>query len=371
MNIAVIDLIIFQEGFEKMYNVQPIGLGRAISEQGHCVNVLCLEKRKVDFIDRKNSLLTISHIACRSIGSDAYGFIHKIPTQLDAIVCFSDNKYGLKSVEKFCKNHRIQLFPYVGIIQSTSTSFIIRLLKKHWEQLNVNICKQHYVFAKTIYVKDELLQRNVKNVFVTPVGLDMSRFKTDIQPEDRTEIRSSLGFDDRTKALLFISRLEEEKRPLVALEMFNNLYKKDSNYRLVMIGKGYLEKKVKKYIYMHGLQNVVHHFLTVLNVEMWKYYVACDCSLNLNLHEIFGMSILEAMYYECPVVAHVAPGPNMIISNEKEGYIFKDDANALGLIEKAIEIGRLPEAHQKIANTFTWKETAKIMINKIQKYNEK
>jgi 1,2-diacylglycerol 3-alpha-glucosyltransferase len=354
-----------------MYNVQSIGLGKAISEQGHCVNVLCLEKRKVDLIDRKNPFLTISHIACHSIGSDAYGFIHKIPTQLDAVICFSDNKYSLKSVEKFCEKYKIQLFPYVGIIKSTSTSFVIRLLKKHWEQLNVNICKRHCVFAKTIYVKDKLLQRNVKNVVVTPVGLDLSRFKTDIKLDDRTEARSSLGFNDSTKALLFVSRLEEEKRPLVALEMFNNLHKKDPNYRLVMIGKGYLGKRVKEYIYSHGLQNVVHNFSTVLNVEMWKYYVACDCSLNLNLHEIFGMSILEAMYYECPVVAHVAPGPNMIISNEKEGYIFKDDANALGMIEKAIEIGRLPEAHQKIVNTFTWKETAKIMMNEIQKYNKR
>lgn len=45
--------------------------------------------------------------------------------------------------------------------------------------------------------------------------------------------------------------------------------------------------------------------------EMWKIYVMSDYFVNLNRGEIFGMAIMEAVYYETSVAAIAAPGPSL------------------------------------------------------------
>lgn len=368
MNLVILSIIIFPKNFEKRYNSQSIGLGKAFAQLGHKVNVISLEQRKDDYIEDRTTNLRVSHLACKSIGGNTYGYIHKLPKEADAIICFADNKVSFCRLDKFCKRNNIPLFPYVGILKSTSPKFIVRLLMSPWGRINVRLFKRLPTFAKTTYVRDTLVKKGVKDVTVTPVGLDLDKLETNVKDIDRRALRSSFEYNDNDKVLLFVGRLVEEKRPFAALSTFESLYKKDNSYKLIIIGKGPLQDDIKNWVSSKDLAGSIKIIPSVQNTEMWKYYIACDCSLNFNLHEIFGMSILEAMYYGCPVVAHSAPGPNMIISDNIDSYLFDDDSLAPEIVEKALERGRLKDSHEKILNSFTWQNTATIMDNIIRKH---
>ena len=132
-----------------------------------------------------------------------------------------------------------------------------------------------------------------------------------------------------------------------------------------MIGSGPLKKDVENFIFNRKLDNVILLQEKIPNKDMWRYYVSADCSLNLNRVEIFGMSILEAMYYECPVVAFAAPGPEMIISDKIDGYLFNDVEGIENLVEKAISNGRLSKAKETIETRFMWTKTAEIMLQQV------
>ena len=83
-----------------------------------------------------------------------------------------------------------------------------------------------------------------------------------------------------------------------------------------------------------------------------------ECSVNLNTHEIFGMAILEAMYYENAVIALRAPGPELIIENEVSGYICENEDE---LLQKALKVDKRTigaAAHRHVENRFLWERSA-------------
>jgi len=95
-----------------------------------------------------------------------------------------------------------------------------------------------------------------------------------------------------------------------------------------MIGKGSLEQSTFNAIKNYGIENRVKYIEAVPNKEIHQYYKACDFFVNFNEKEIFGMSILEAMYQGCIVVAKKAPGPCFIIEDKSSGYLITTNEEA-------------------------------------------
>lgn len=88
-----------------------------------------------------------------------------------------------------------------------------------------------------------------------------------------------------------------------------------------------------------------------------------DSFVNLNRQEIFGMAILEAMYYGCKVVAWDAPGPNLIIENGKSGWLVRDDEEVIEKIMDNADISK--EAHMRVIDEFTWESSAKNILEAV------
>lgn len=371
MRICILALNRSCEESESLYNAQDIGLGKAFAELGHTTNVVCFEKRvSPDVVEKYSDLLTISHFNVSAIGGNSIGVKRFLPSDVDVMICFSDVQISFHQVYRHCKKYNIVLIPYVGVISSHSTNPMKKFLMRIIENRNLRLYRLLPICAKTESLKNELLKMGVQKVFVAPVCLDKDELVMDGFRESREFLRALMipSYSRFCKVILFVGRFSEEKRPLEALEIFYKLYKKDDTYRLLMVGAGSLKKDVKSFVNNYCLDNVVSLFDKVPNKEMWKFYVSADCSLNLNRVEIFGMSILEAMYCECPVVAYAAPGPKMIISDKIDGYLFDDVECAEKLVEAAISSGRLSKAKETVETRFTWINTAKIMLRQIREY---
>ena len=188
----------------------------------------------------------------------------------------------------------------------------------------------------------------------------------------------NLGLPEDKKILIFVGRLEEYKRPIRAIEILNKLLEKDKNYYLVIIGKGSLKNVLFSIVKELNILNNVKFIEEVANKDIHKYYRASDIFLNLNENEIFGMSLLEAMYQECNVVALKAPGPNYIIENGVNGILvnnwgLEEFSNKIIESNKLIELGK--SAKRRIEKYLNWdviaKEYIQLFSELIGEVNEK
>ena len=178
-------------------------------------------------------------------------------------------------------------------------------------------------------------------------------------------MKMKYGYSPEQKVLLFIGRLIDEKRPLKMMELFKRIVEKDSCYELLLVGSGELKEKVLDAIHTYGLDKKVQFIEKIPNTQIWELYRISDAFVNLNRQEIFGMAILEAMYYGCKVVAWQAPGPGYIIENGVSGWLVNNDQE---LMDKVFDNQDFSQsAHCRIRDKFTWESTARKIVSTVEK----
>ena len=124
-----------------------------------------------------------------------------------------------------------------------------------------------------------------------------------------------------------------------------------------MIGTGELDIQIDEYIVKKALQDRILRIKKIPNTEIHQYYKVADYYLNFNEQEIFGMSILEAMYQDCTVIAINAPGPNEIIKNGENGYLVENVHDMKKLLNSNVSIQK-GQAKSAVLNAFVWDKTA-------------
>lgn len=136
------------------------------------------------------------------------------------------------------------------------------------------------------------------------------------------------------------------------------------NFHGIMIGNGEKSDFIDKKIDELKLTRRILRIKGIPNREIHKYYKMADYFVNFNDHEIFGMSILEAMYQGCNVIAFHAPGPNTII-DENSGFLTNSLEDMLRIINARLkkEEGK---PRDRIVKNFTWDVSAKIIDNWIR-----
>lgn len=319
------------------YNVQEVGLANALIKKGHKVTVLYLN-RPVDKITQDETYDFVYYLPHKHIGLHGIFDVNLLSLYSpERIILFSDNQLWSKNIILWGKKNNVKVIHYFGNVLSDNPKWLhqfytklILLRNRRSYQYSINI-------AKTNKVKNEMNRHHVSCSGVISVGLDDSilqdRRSVDI------EVRRSLKMSMDETVILFVGRLVGYKKPMLACDILKAFNSKGHNGKLYVIGKGPLEEDFKSYIRTNGLSDSVVYVGRVNYEEMYKYFVSSDCIINLSAQEIFGMTILEAMYYGLPVVAHTAPGPNDIINDGVTGLLLdSDDAMVWAkAIEKALE----------------------------------
>jgi 1,2-diacylglycerol 3-alpha-glucosyltransferase len=354
------------------YHTQDVGLGRALARLGHTVLVYHFVRGAEEVSHAQEGNLHIYELPSRAVGQHSVHGCGFITADADAVICFSDNQLGFGRLKRRCDRLGVRCLPYVGVRKSHSANPLKRAM------MDVLVSNERYykhmtVLAKTPQVADELKAAGTPQVVLAPVGLDgeMLHGNCPGEADSAAELRRQLGLPEDGKILLYLARMVEEKRPLAMADIFARLYRKDSRCHLVAIGKGELSGAFLERLRAEQAAPAVTWLEQVPNSEIWRYYRAADVMVNLNTEEIYGMAILEAMYYGCPVVARRAPGPEYIIEDGTDGVLCDDDR------EVALAAERLMEQHgeretmsrnagTKIRKDFLWEHTAEIIRQQLQ-----
>ncbi|HHD2584626.1 TPA: glycosyltransferase family 4 protein [Clostridium perfringens] len=380
MKLGIVRLYTGASGKLGYYNIQELGLAKALEKLGVSTYIFFLvDKKNQSEVTEQSISNNIKIVYIPSFRIKNHGLISPkflLNYNLDIVHLLSDNQIMASRYINFLKKNKIPYYSYIGTLNSDSNNFIKNMIMNIFNKINIKAYRNSKVLAKTPDVKNVLLKNNIKDVQVIPVGLDLSI----IPKEDKNvkELRMSLGLPKDKKILIFVGRLEEYKRPIRAIEILNKLLEKNKNYYLVIIGKGSLKNVLFSRVKELNILNNVKFIEEVANKDVHKYYRASDVFLNLNENEIFGMSLLEAMYQECNVVALKAPGPNYIIEDGING-ILVSDWELGGFANKIIESNKLTElgksAKRRIEKYLNWdviaKEYIQLFSELIGEVNEK
>ena len=120
-------------------------------------------------------------------------------------------------------------------------------------------------------------------------GIDVNKFE--FNKDIREEYRKKLNIK-KEKLIVHVGNFNEQKNHSFLIDIFNEILKIDSNYKLLLIGEGILANEIKKKTNELGIEeNVI--FLGISN-EVNNYYRAADCVVFPSLFEGLPLTLIEA-----------------------------------------------------------------------------
>jgi glycosyltransferase involved in cell wall biosynthesis len=198
-----------------------------------------------------------------------------------------------------------------------------------------------------------------QKLFLTPYCVDndfLSKEAAAYAPR-KEELKKGLGLSSDCPVILYLSKINENKRPFDLLDAFCNLRMPAS---LVFVGDGPLFHSLEKRVVKRGIKNVFF-FGFQNNSQISKYYAVSDIFVLPSAGESWGVVINEAMCFGLPVITtdKVMAAYDLVRDGEN-GYILPvGDTKALSsaleeLIDNPDKRKRMGEASLEIIKKWNY-----------------
>jgi len=152
------------------------------------------------------------------------------------------------------------------------------------------------------YNADELENYGFRNPSVLPLIVDPGKWN--FFP-DKDIMRK---FNDTKKNLLYVGRLAPNKCQDDLIKMYYYLRQMNSDTRLILVGGGSeISSYVQKIFGLVKQLDLEKHVIVTGHVsekELQAYYRCADMFISMSEHEGFGVPLIEAMWFDVPVVAY-------------------------------------------------------------------
>jgi glycosyltransferase involved in cell wall biosynthesis len=175
-----------------------------------------------------------------------------------------------------------------------------------------------------------------KLIHIIPNSVDTGRFSP-VLTEQKLKIRERLEIPRETTVVVYTGRLVSYKGLPLLLKVWREIYQKDKNIYLLLLGTGGLdinncEAELKNYVKENDLNQCVRFTGNVKNVS--EYLQASDIFAFPTEDEAFGSSLIEAMACALPVITTPVGAIKTIVKDGQNGFIVKQ--NDFQLLHQAL-----------------------------------
>lgn len=321
--------MVLDDGLDNPDGVQQyiLDVGRWLKLQGHSVDYLVGQTKRTDIDD--------VYSMSRNFGVTSNGNSMSIPLPSSSRSIkqhFKDHKYDVLHVQTpYSPFMGAKCIKYVDKSTAVIGTFHImpnsRLISFANNLLGIWLHKSLKRFDKMLSVSTAA-QKFAKQSFridsnVLPNVVDYARFS-------QANIRSE--FDDETVNILFLGRLVPRKGCLTLLEAVKKLSEtKDlPKYRVIICGKGPLDKELRDFVAANQLDSVVKFEGFVSEADKPSYYASADIAAFPSIAgESFGIVLIEAMAAGSAVLAASNPGYASVLEPFENALFEPKDSDAL------------------------------------------
>lgn len=233
-------------------------------------------------------------------------------------------------------------------------SFLHKWLVKY------TLSKADKVLSTSNVMARETAKYTNKEIEITPFGVNTQHFcRTKERPKDKFIIKS-------------VKSISQNYGTEYLIRAFAEVVKRHPNLdcSLELIGKGPFLAKMTLLTWSLGIEDKVKFRGYISNEKLAQELENCSIACYMSISESFGVSAIEAMACECPVVASNADGFTEVIEDGVTGIIVprKDYMAAADAIEKFIINRELVDkmgkaGRERVCKLYNWDENVQQMIS--------
>ncbi len=172
-----------------------------------------------------------------------------------------------------------------------------------------------------------------------PWGIDLTQF----QPGQASDLRADLGWQDNP-VFLSLRAWEPIYGVDILIQGFAQAVKQNNTIRLLLLGGGSQEQKIKSLIKEHALESYIHLAGHIPNQDLVRYYQAADVYLSSSFSDGSSVSLMEALACGLPSLVSDIPGNQEWIEQGMNGWLFRT-----GLAESLADM-----IHHALAQRRNW-----------------
>ena len=194
------------------------------------------------------------------------------------------------------------------------------------------------IIAPTDKVKEALTNYGVDDkIKVVPTGIKLNKFKqSNYNEEEVMQLKQKLGLAKDDPVVLYIGRLAEEKSIDVIIKQFPEVLQEIPDAKFLIVGDGPSREKLEKLSKKLGIAEAIVFAGEQPWSEIGRFYQLGDVFVSASTTETQGLTFVEAMAAEVPVVAKYDKNLEDMIQDGVNGRIFKENNQLPALLVETI-----------------------------------
>ena len=332
------------------YNVQEIGLAKSLEKIGYQVDFYTREKVKKDKVINISDNIRVYAMNCISLPgrNGYYPQIYKYldENHYDLIQVLEDSQIMTVLLSIYAKRKNIPFVLWQGMYENYH-SFIKKSFQFVFDLFFLPILRKNTdaTIGKTTFAISYIKSKGFTNNYIGGVGLDIDIFK---KPSTNIKLSDVINVLQSKKILLYIGAIEARRNPRFLIDVVEKLH--DEDVILVFAGDGPELPEITHLIKERKLEKSVKILGRVSQENLIPLYQNATMFLLPTDYEIYGMVILECMYYGLPVLATPCAGSDYLIDDNVDGFICEKEEDLwVKIIRLMLRNNTLRE---KLANKF-------------------
>lgn len=305
------------------YNVQEVGLAKALVKKGHVCDIVLYNGKDKDRVQQYNFFsegkeYTFKIYWMHGFGIFKNGFmpsVKKIISQYDVIQVHEYDQ--IMSWNLYTKQVKPTVIYHGPYYDKFAKGYNLKCKVFDFLFLTRRKYKDVVAISKSTLATEFLYGKGFQNVTTVGVGMNPENFGDGMAEAGNMEINK------KSKQLLYVGKIEERRNLYFLVEVFKKLQKQELGLKFVIIGDGEVEykKKFLEFIKDEIESGSILYRERATQPELLKYYQEASFFMLASHYEIFGMVLLEAMYFGVPVISSENGGSCTLIQNGYNGFV--------------------------------------------------